>query len=298
MAFELRQLRAFVAVAELLSFAQASRRLNIAQPALSRTIRAVEDMVGSPLMTRTTRRVQLTKAGEIFLHEARRTLRQADKTIQLARNAAEGSDSQLDIGYGDFAINGPLMTALDILKEEHPGLQVCLKRHRSEEQSILVDRQLLHLGVTMQHAFNPALDVIPLTRSPLRVLLCEDHPLAAMETIPLRLLAEEDFVLGEPAIWRLYLRIINDFCSRERFLPRVVCEAFERETIFRFVAKGYGVTIYPGIIDGAHLPGIAIRPFEEEPPSLTTYAVVRRDTQNRLLARLVEIIKQNAIEDG
>jgi DNA-binding transcriptional LysR family regulator len=234
-AFELRQLRAFVAVGEQLSFAQAARRLNIAQPALSRTVKAIEDAVGAPLLTRTTRRVQLTKAGEVFLDEARRTLLQADRTIRLARDAAEGVRGQLDIGYMDFAVHGPLMTALDSLKLEYPSLRVSLKRHRSEEQSVLVDRQQLDLGITMQHAFTPNLEIIPLTREPLRIVLPQDHPLAKWPAIPLARLAEENFVLGEPSIWRLYLRVLNDYCSRERFLPRVVCEAFESPTMFRFV---------------------------------------------------------------
>jgi DNA-binding transcriptional LysR family regulator len=297
-AFELRQLRAFVAVGEQLSFAQAARRLNIAQPALSRTVKAIEDAVGASLLTRTTRRVQLTKAGEVFLDEARRTLLQADRTIRLARDAAEGVRGQLDIGYMDFAVHGPLMTALDSLKLEYPSLRVSLKRHRSEEQSVLVDRQQLDLGITMQHAFTPNLEIIPLTREPLRIVLPQDHPLAKWPAIPLARLAEENFVLGEPSIWRLYLRVLNDYCSRERFLPRVVCEAFESPTMFRFVARGFGLTIYPSVVETLSIPGVVVRPFAEETPILATYAVARRGERSSLIKRLVQLIREHAAVIG
>lgn len=295
MAIDVRQLRAFVAVGEQLSFAQAARRLNIAQPALTRTIKGIEAVVGTQLLIRTTRRVQLTQAGEVFLEEARQSLLQVDRAIRAARETADGLGGHVDIGYMDFAIHGPLMTALAAFRRDFPSVRVSLKRQRSEQQSVLVETQQLHVGVTMQHAFNPRLEIIPLTREPLRVVLPKNHPLARLRAVPLARLASERFVLGEPSIWRLYLRVINDFCSRERFLPCVICEAFESPTLFRFVAEGVGLTIYPAIAEQLDLPGIVVRPFAEDAPILETYAVTRRHETNPTVARLVERIRESSL---
>lgn len=295
MAIDVRQLRAFVAVGEQLSFAQAARRLNIAQPALTRTIKGIEAVVGTQLLVRTTRRVQLTRAGEVFLDEARQSLLQVDRTIRMARETAEGMGGHIDIGYMDFAVHGPLMTALAQFRRMFPAVRISLKRQRSDQQSLLVESRQLDIGVTMQHAFNPRLEIIPLTREPLRVVLPKGHPLSHLRKIPLARLANEKFVLGEPSIWRLYLRVINDFCSRERFLPCVVVEAFESPTLFQFIADGAGITIYPSLIERLNVPGIVVRPFAEEAPVLETSAVVRRHETNPTVNRLIDIIRQNAL---
>uniref|UniRef100_UPI002284419A LysR family transcriptional regulator n=4 Tax=Enterobacterales TaxID=91347 RepID=UPI002284419A len=74
MKMSIKQLRAFLAVAHTLNFAQASERLNISQPALSLAIRGLEDALGGPLLLRTTRRVTLTPEGETFFPMARQLL--------------------------------------------------------------------------------------------------------------------------------------------------------------------------------------------------------------------------------
>ena len=80
-AIELRHLRSFVAVAEELNFGRAAERLFITQPALSRQIRALERLVGTQLLRRSTRRVELTLAGEALLEHARRLLADVDDAV-------------------------------------------------------------------------------------------------------------------------------------------------------------------------------------------------------------------------
>ena len=85
---ELRHLRSFMAVAEELNFGRAAERLYLSQPALSRQIRALEQVVGCKLLHRTTRRVDLTIAGEVLLGRARSILREVDAAVTETRAAA------------------------------------------------------------------------------------------------------------------------------------------------------------------------------------------------------------------
>src|SRR5690349_10318065 len=97
--FELRHLHAFIAIAEELHFGRAARRLHMTQPPLSQSLRQLEAGLGTLLLRRTTRSVELTAAGKVFLARARTVLREAQDAAQAARRAASGEEGRLVIGF-------------------------------------------------------------------------------------------------------------------------------------------------------------------------------------------------------
>ena len=102
---ELRHLRYFVAVAEELHFGRAAARLHLAQPPLSQQIRKLEELLGYPLFTRTSRSVSLTTAGQALLQRARRTLRNVQRDIDETRSIGRGDVGSLHIGFtGPFSL--------------------------------------------------------------------------------------------------------------------------------------------------------------------------------------------------
>src|ERR1043166_7043777 len=95
---ELRQLRTFVAVAELRHFARAASLCNLSQPAVSHQIALLEDEVGTKLLNRAARRVSLTVAGEVFLEEARRILGAVDRAHERMQEVARGAVGRIRLG--------------------------------------------------------------------------------------------------------------------------------------------------------------------------------------------------------
>src|SRR5712691_90786 len=95
---ELRQLRTFVAVAELRHFARAASLCNLSQPAVSHQIAQLEDEVGAKLLNRAARRVSLTVAGEVFLEEARRILGAVDRAHERMQEVARGAVGRIRLG--------------------------------------------------------------------------------------------------------------------------------------------------------------------------------------------------------
>ncbi|MXW85942.1 MAG: LysR family transcriptional regulator, partial [Boseongicola sp. SB0667_bin_21] len=103
MNFGLRHIRYFAAVAEELHFRRAAERLNVAQPALSRSVKHLEAQLGVQLLDRSNRRVRLTHAGTVFLSGCQDVLRAMEGVIARTNKATTGELGHLVVGYTDFA---------------------------------------------------------------------------------------------------------------------------------------------------------------------------------------------------
>ena len=109
---EIRQLRAFLAVAEELHFAKAAERLGVSPPALTGQVQALEARLGTGLFRRTKRSVAMTEAGRLLLPEARAALVQLERAEQVARRAGRGELGKIEIGYVASAAFSGLVSSL------------------------------------------------------------------------------------------------------------------------------------------------------------------------------------------
>ena len=124
---ELRHLRAFVTVAEERHFRRAAVRLGMTQPPLSMLIQALEQEVGTLLLRRTRRSVELTEAGVLFLAEARDVLDRAQRAIKVARDVEQGSAGRLEVGFtGSCAFNPILWRLFRAFRESYPQIDLTL----------------------------------------------------------------------------------------------------------------------------------------------------------------------------
>src|SRR5436190_3025899 len=196
-AMDLRHLRYFQAVAEELSFSKASRRLHIAQPALSRAVKELEEMLGLELLARTRRFVALTPAGRVLLSETRLLLQRLDEAIRRVQRTAAGEEGELRLGY----IGPPTQIFLGrIVKEfrrRYPRLTVILEERTPERVWEMVARGRLAVGLTrpvLPHDA-PGLQTLVLRREQLYAALPTGHPLAKTASIPWRRLANEPLII-------------------------------------------------------------------------------------------------------
>lgn len=120
-------LLAFCMVAEELNFARAAERLYISQPPLSRRIRQLENVVGTPLFVRTTRSVRLTPAGALLYEHARRITSDMGHMLASVRELARGEEGNLSIGITPTAAWSPLVEALHTFRRKHPGVALDLR---------------------------------------------------------------------------------------------------------------------------------------------------------------------------
>ena len=191
---ELRHLRYFVAVAEELHFGRAARRLNLAQPPLSQQIQQLEGLLGSALLLRNSRSVQLTPAGSAFLDRARRTLRNVHDDVLEVRSISQGARGVLRIGFAGSAILTVLPGLLCRYRSQVPLVDLNLRESFTAQ---VVDGLLsgsLDAGIVRDMEPAPGLDVQTISSEPFVAVLPADHPSAHLPVVPVTVLRDQPFV--------------------------------------------------------------------------------------------------------
>ncbi len=259
---ELRQLRYFACAARELNFTRAARYLRVAQPALSRQIRQLEEELGGALFLRDRRKVALTGKGKAFLAQAEAILSQADLAIAQAR-AGRGEIVRVGYVWGLFHTTAP--TALQRLREAEPELVTHLFDLSASEQSAELRAGNLDfgfIGVSFE-AELAALERQAIGRCEFRVVLPAKHPLARRRRIGLGLLQDELFLAISDERFPGVSRLIREACDGAGFQPRVLQMADRGHTLLGLVAAGAGIAILPGTLQALPHPGVVFREPEE-----------------------------------
>jgi LysR family transcriptional regulator, transcription activator of glutamate synthase operon len=263
---ELRQLRYLDAVARRRSFTQAALDVHVAQSALSQQVGRLERELGVELLRRTTRRVEVTEAGELVLARARRALVEVDGVradLDAFRGLVRGT-----LRLGGVPPVGPVHPAELIadFSRAHPG--VAIEVRDDVAFRLLGDLRDGGLDLVLALVDPEPLDGLEGARlldEELVLIAPLDHPLARARRVPVASLAGEALVAygAESALRNALLALVPD--------GRVVAEANELETIRELTARGLGVTLMPRAVVASHGDRVAIRslsPRHELPVSL------------------------------
>lgn len=292
MSLDLRHLRAFAALGQDLHFRRASERLHVAQPALTKTIQQLEDHVGTPLLLRSTRRVELTEAGRVFLDEIVDVSAQIDRAVERARKAARGLRGELRIAYTDFAINGALPHFLRAFNEAHPQINLDLIFMPTIHQHEAILRHRIDIGFLYGRSDQPLIGSLPFDDNEYVAILPADHPLAQRETLALTDLQREKFVFGTGDSWMIFRNQVFAECRERGFLPEISLEATSSDGIFGLVIAGAGVAIYSSAIGNMPRQGIAVRKLVDMSAKLPITAVWVRGNASEELALFLRFLRR------
>ncbi|HMT09679.1 MAG TPA: LysR family transcriptional regulator [Pyrinomonadaceae bacterium] len=237
---EIRQLKAFLAIAEAKTFTAGARRVNVTQAAISMQIRQLEDEVGLQLFTRTPRRVILTEAGEYLLDRARKILREHDTALAEIAEVAGAEHGRLRIGSAsaEFA-SQQLPKILQRLREKYPNSDLSVSAGTSQA---LVDK-IMHGEVDIAFVSlpvdNSSITTDLLFTDEIVAIAHPSHPNANEKFISAAALAGEKLILGERG--GNTRRMIDDFFHAANVRPNVVMELSRQEAINQMVENGLGV---------------------------------------------------------
>jgi LysR family transcriptional regulator, hydrogen peroxide-inducible genes activator len=240
---EFHQLRYVCAIAETGSFSRAAERCQVAQPSLSQQVLKLEEDLGTKLFDRLGRSVRLTEAGRAFLPHARSILSQ----METARSsvADKCADVRGSVAVGAIPTIAPYLMPryTTAFAKRYPEAKL---RIVEETTPILVESlrdlsiDLAILALPLRHK---DLELFPLRTEPLFAVLPKNHPLAATESLALKDLRGESFVMLRDGHCFRGLSIAA--CTRARVTPRIAFESGQFSSLFGMVAAGVGISLAP-----------------------------------------------------
>jgi DNA-binding transcriptional LysR family regulator len=290
---DLRHLRYFIAVAEELHFGRAAARLHIAQPPLSQQIRRLEAELQASLLRRTSRHVELTPAGRLFLREAKQTVAQADRAVRVARRASQGEIGQLLVGCTPWADFTSGTEVIRWFGKRHPHVEVELHSLSSAEQIAALEDGRIDVGILRPPVHGQALMTEPLRTERLVVVFPRGHRFAAYRRVPWRELSDEAYVLLSRRRAPTFDGIVSQACADAGLTLSVRYEVDHPQAVLALVAAGLGVSLAPATFGALTSVGIAYRGLRPAGPVLRTIIAWRRDGGSPLIQRFLRVARES-----
>lgn len=244
---ELRYLRYFVAVAQTHNFTRAAELLGISQPPLSQQIQRLEREVGTPLLHRLTRGVELTDAGEAFYQDACQILAQSDAALEKARGIARGINGKLSLGItSSNAFNPKIFTLLREFQTHYPAIELHQRETNmaglmQELDEGLLDVAFVRLPCESSKRFNLKL----IDEEPMMIALHKDHPLSGEDALALQALADVPPVLFPEEVAPGLYELMYNACLRAGIDLKSASQASQISSSLSMVGSGFGFALVP-----------------------------------------------------
>lgn len=294
---DLRQFRYFIAVAEELHFSRAADRLHLDQPTLSRHIRRLEQRLGVKLLDRTTRRVELTGAGEAFLGKAREAIEAADSAARAARTAAGGEAGLLRVGMMVQVAEPLRSVALNLFDERYPNVELRPLSYPFIDPACGLESGETDVAFVWLPIIHPQIETERLFEEPRYFIVADDHRLARRRSIRREEVDEEPFFTW-PESWGLSPTAMawGDFFQLEPKLDgtRRVSSVHVRDEDewLDSLIRGRAISTAPASAKTYYpWPGIKYIRAEGIDPAVVAVAW-RQDESNSLVRNFLDIVRE------
>lgn len=261
---DIRQIEYFVEVAKQLSFTKAATTLHVSQPSISKAIQNFEAELGVPLFYRSSKRLELTDAGQAVLINSMQVLEAFQNMRSELTDLMQLKKGQIRIGIPPIVGAEFFSKLISVYKEQHPYIEILLtevgtKRIREEIETGELDIGLV-CSVT---STNENLETIRFLKDPLQLIVHESHRLAGQKTIAMSDLTNEAFIIYRKD-FILFDRIIEE-CKNHGFYPTIACETTQKDLFIEMVQAKLGIALLPQKI-AEKIPYNSIKriPFEEQ----------------------------------
>lgn len=262
---DIRQIEYFAEVAKHLSFTKAATTLHVSQPSISKAIQNLEAELSVPLFYRSSKKLELTDAGQAVLINAQQVLDAFKNMRSELTDLTKLKKGKIRIGIPPIVGAEFFSKLISQYKEHYPYIEILLTEvgTKSIRQEIEAGNLDIGLVCSANHT-NGDLETIRFMKDPLQLIVHMDHPLAHQSFVNMAQLAKESFIIYRKD-FTLYDRIIEE-CSKLGFFPLIACETTQKDLFIEMVQAKLGVALLPEKI-AKKIPYTSIKsiPFEEQP---------------------------------
>lgn len=287
---DLKALRYFATLAEELHFGRAAKRLHISQPPLSRQIRLLEKDVGTLLLRRTSRNVELTRAGEVFYKHVMAILATMQRARSETYRAECGEIGSLSIGFFRGAMYALLPEVLRTFRAQVPDAKLLLREMETRD----VPQTLIEGRIDVGFLRPPVADALIATelalREPVVVAIPEGNPLCSRARLHLRDLADQPFVAYDSDS-PLRHKIMNA-CYKTGFNPKIVEEARYPETLIGLVRAGAGIALVSASHQTRGARGVMFKAVIGPLPTAEIVVAWRKADHSAMVCKILEITRK------
>ena len=302
---ELRHLRYFVAVAEARSLKLAAQKsLHTTQPSLSRQIRDLEAEVGTPLLVRNAKGVELTPAGRVFLDHARVMLAQAEAAMQSARQTAHPMKPSFSMGFMIGHDTTWLPKALHLLRDELPNIRVVISTQNSPQLAAALLQGRIDVAFLRRDDGGPELCFRQLIEESFEVFLPVNHPLATKPAIAVEDIVDETFLsvsgtaLGVSGKQPALRRTIDRYLKERGIDLRPGHEVDNLGAVMSLIASTGGVALLPGYAKGFLPQSVTTRPLLGTVPRIDLSLGYRKQNASPVLQLFLSRAGELAADPG
>jgi len=290
---DIRQLRYFQVIAEELHFGRAASRLCVAQSALSRQIKQLEDEIGTLLLRRNQRRVELLPAGRVLQERSNQILEQLAKAIADTRRWGEGVSGRLSIGFIHSSTYGFLPSIVELFRKRHPEVELELQEMSIVEQHLALERGAIDVGLLRPQSPPLSLTLECITEETFLLAVSCSHDLAKRRKVSLENLANERMIMFQPQT--VLHSWINSMCAEVGFVPRVSQYVSKIHTATGLVRAGIGIAIVPACARDLAQPGVQFLEIKPAPrPVPVALGWVRSRSDEPLIVEFRQIAREIA----
>ncbi|MBV8276499.1 MAG: LysR family transcriptional regulator [Verrucomicrobia bacterium] len=294
---DLVRLRYFRTVAKTLHFRRAAVLLGVSQPPLSKSIKTLEDQLGTQLFLRSRRRVELTPAGRVLLERCEKILQELeDAQIEVKRYAA-GEQGSLRIGCEDGTTFSVLPQLLQNFQRRYPAIACAVITQPMAQQIAGLQSGDLDAGILPLPMDHPELDLIQLASCSLIAAFSNRLPLAGKTNLRLRDLRHQPVVALPEDQDNLYSCILP-YLKKQKIAVKLVPGAFDITTLLLMAASGLGMALIPCSYRECGPPGLVYREITDSTLELSVGLAWKKGTQSAVVSNLVRVVRGMRLRAG
>jgi DNA-binding transcriptional LysR family regulator len=285
---EFRHYRYFLAVAKELHFRKAAEHLHISQPALSKQIKQLEEILGLILFVRHNRKVSLTRAGLYLQQELSQHFKQLDDFVKHAKLLDQGLEGELRLGFVGSAMQQIIPQLLLEFEKNHPNILVKLNELDNHLQIDALLAQQIDIGFVRIDQIPNDLIVQSEFVDTFSLVLPKNHPISASNFLSVSQLKDEAFILFDPTYSESYYAKVMHIFEEVGFRPKVSHSTVNASSIYRLVENGLGISIVPTSLQHGFNLEVKFIELKNIPQRTTLKMLWNKLNQNPVLAHFLE----------